>query len=106
MNDRLRYLFSSARMLGMCGLVFLFPLLMPAQTNFWQRGDGGFGEGDATQLAVNASGHIFVGTNLGIYRTTNSGASWDRVTAGIISALAIHPNGDVYAGECSGSESD
>lgn len=89
---------------GMFVTILFSAQYLAAQTDFWQRGDGGFGEGDVKQLAVNANGHVFVGTDLGIYRSTNDGGSWDHVTDGIISSLAIHPNGDIYAGECDGSD--
>ena len=77
---------------------------LTAQTGFWERADGGFGEGDVNHLAVNAAGHLFAGTNLGVYRSTNGGASWARLTDGIVSSIAIHPNGDIYVGECAGSD--
>ena len=44
---------------------------------------------------------FFAGTNTGIYRSTDDGSSWLRVTDGIVYALAAHPNGDVYGSICS-----
>ncbi len=71
-----------------------------AQPNFWQEASGDFPNGDVTDLVINPSGHIFAGTNFGIYRSTNDGATWTRLTSGIVFSLGVHPNGDLYASEC------
>jgi len=83
----------------LCGMS---PLSAFGQTDFWQRADGGFGEGNVTHLAIAPNGHMFAGTNFGIYRTTNDGGSWMHLTDGIVFSLAAHPNGDLYASSCSG----
>jgi photosystem II stability/assembly factor-like uncharacterized protein len=73
------------------------PPTVLAQVTSWQRADGGFGEGNVTHLAINPSGHLFAGTNTGIYRSTDDGTSWKHTVDGIVFALAAHPNGDLYA---------
>lgn len=99
----MQWSFISRFLFGMCVTILFSVQFLAAQTNFWERADGGFGEGDVNHLAVNAAGHIFAGTNLGVYRSTNGGSSWAHLTDGIVSSLALHPNGDIYVGECAGS---
>jgi hypothetical protein len=70
------------------------------QSTSWQEAGGDFPNGDVTHLVINASGHIFAGTNWGIYRSTNDGTTWTHVTDGIVYSLAVHPTGDLYASVC------
>lgn len=49
----------------------------------------------------NSVGDYFVGTNGGIYKTTNSGDNWHTVNSGYTyistTAIAIHPNSSIWA---------
>lgn len=74
--------------------------IVAAQSNFWEHASGYFTDGDVTQLAINSSGHLFAGTNWGIYRSTNGGDSWSHLTDGIVYSLAVAPDGDMYAYYC------
>jgi len=56
-------------------------------------------------LAINSSGHIFAGTmNQGVYRSINNGETWAQINNGFhqldnsVYSLAIHPDGNIYAG--------
>ena len=62
----------------------------------------------ADVMALNSGGHIFRGTRSGVYRSTNNGVSWTKISKGlvlskdkltdkIVSALAISPNGIMFA---------
>jgi len=57
-------------------------------------------------FAFNAAGHIFAATGDRVLRSTNNGDSWTRVSAGLtsnlINALAISPNGHIFAGSTGG----
>ena len=51
-------------------------------------------------LAVNSSGYLFAGTEQGLYRSTNNGASWSLAgLAGMdVRAIVIDGFGNIYAG--------
>ncbi|MGH7454151.1 MAG: T9SS type A sorting domain-containing protein [bacterium] len=56
-------------------------------------------------LAINSSGHIFVGTDRGVvFRSTNNGDSWAAIHIGLtitnttIRSLAINSSGHIFAG--------
>ncbi len=87
-----------------CSIAFIVfaigPQTTSAQINFWERASGYFTDGDVTHLAINSSGHIFAGTNWGIYRSTNDGNTWSHLTDGIVFSLSVAPNGDVYTYYC------
>jgi hypothetical protein len=56
-----------------------------------------------TSLAVNSAGHIYAGTQFGgVYRTTNSGGSWQQVPSGLtnnaVYSLNMTPGDTLYAG--------
>ena len=58
-------------------------------------------------IAVNSSGHIFIGTDTcGIFRSTDNGMTWAPVSTGLtggrVGALAINANGYVFAGTSDG----
>jgi ligand-binding sensor domain-containing protein len=89
-------------------VAFLATCLLPssaghAQTNAWQRASGSFTEGNVSHLAINTAGDLFAGTNWGIYRSTDDGMNWVRLTDGIVFALGMAPNGDVYHYSCAAS---
>ena len=59
-------------------------------------------------LAVNADGDVFAGTTgcgAGVFRSTDDGDHWELVNAGLtstdVAALAVAPNGHVFAGTVS-----
>ena len=70
-----------------------------AQTNFWQQTNGPYG-GAVHSLAINASNHIFAGTDSGVYRSTNNGVLWmaGGLTNISVSGLATSPGGNLFAG--------
>ena len=57
-----------------------------------------------SDLKINSSGYLFVGTNDGVFRSLDGGSSWSELTADLIPeygpmwSLAVTPNGDVFAG--------
>jgi photosystem II stability/assembly factor-like uncharacterized protein/uncharacterized protein YjbI with pentapeptide repeats len=57
-------------------------------------------------LAVNSSGHIFLGTR-GVRRSTDSGSTWTEINNGLpdqaIMSLAASPNGHIFAGTYNGA---
>lgn len=69
-----------------------------SQTDFWQplNGPGAV----MFALAINSSGHLFVGTFYGVYRSPDDGQSWEQV--GVINkkviAFAINTSGHIFAG--------
>jgi ligand-binding sensor domain-containing protein len=56
-------------------------------------------------VAINSSGHIFVGTG-DIYRSTDNGESWTQINTGLtnkeILSLAINSSGHIFAGTSGG----
>ena len=77
----------------------------PAGDNFWVGTNGPQG-GDVMALAANGS-EVFAGTQGGgVFRSTDSGTTWARANVGLtdtnVRALAIAPDGDVFAGTFSG----
>lgn len=88
-------------------LVILFSCLAFPQ-NSWEFTGGPYC-GAATVMATNSSGHVFAGTATGVYRSTDNGDHWIRVTQGlgvvnvtamtvssIGSIIIILSNGDIY----------
>ncbi len=56
----------------------------------------------ALSIAINANGHIFVGTYNNIFRSTDNGGTWTGVNSGLPalgrwSPIAINPNGHLFA---------
>ncbi|MDH3269051.1 MAG: YCF48-related protein, partial [Ignavibacteria bacterium] len=47
-------------------------------------------------ISTNNTGHIFVSTNGGVYRSTDDGANWDQVYTSSASNVFTAPNGYVY----------
>jgi photosystem II stability/assembly factor-like uncharacterized protein len=73
--------------------------------NFWQRVSGA----DMTvvfALVNDTSGHIYAGTNSGVFRSTDNGDNWIKTDTGLtnnyVHALAISPNGYLFAGTIGG----
>ena len=52
-----------------------------------------------TALAIHPNGDLYAGTASGVFRSSDSGASWAKVYLGNVQSLAIDPqNGDLFAG--------
>lgn len=53
-------------------------------------------------LVINSSGHIFVGTHIGVFLSTNNGNDWTQINSGLASidilSLAINARGYIFAG--------
>jgi ligand-binding sensor domain-containing protein len=51
-------------------------------------------------FAINASGHIFAGTDSGVFYSTDNGANWRQtgLSRYVITALAINSRGHIFAG--------
>lgn len=88
-------------------LVSLLPLLILfmadkalPQSISWEQTSGPIG-GSVYSLAVNQSGKVFAGSYVtGVFASTNAGAQWihTSVPDETISAIAVSPNGFVFAG--------
>jgi len=80
-----------------------------AQADFWEKTNGPY-RLEASCIALNSQGHIFVGTGThsgagseGVYRSTDNGTTWISVNNGLdwrlaISHLSIAPDGSIFAG--------
>lgn len=77
---------------------------LQAQTNFWRESSGGFPIGDVTSLTLSPDGYIFAGTSSGIYRSTDDGGTWSRLTHEQTRSVATHPEGSVYASWCNDTQ--
>ena len=60
-------------------------------------------DNDVYSLAITATGDIiFAGTLSGVFRSFNSGSSWEEANNGMtgfdVSAIAVNPQGEVFAG--------
>lgn len=78
-----------------------FPFTSEAQTDFWERTDGPY-DAIVYTLVSNSDGHLFAGTNRGIFRSTDQGQHWSEIGVGVsllentsIRAIFILPNGDI-----------
>lgn len=81
--------------------LLLFAAVLAAQPRWIQSGgpEGGFMGG----LAVNARGHVFVGSDGGgMFRSTDGGETWEQINRGLTnrssSALVAMPGGRLFAG--------
>jgi photosystem II stability/assembly factor-like uncharacterized protein len=67
----------------------------------WQRVFGPTG-GDVEALASDAAGHLYAGTDSGVYVSTNNGTDWVQKNAGLLDSeifsFAVTPSGTVLAG--------
>src|SRR5574341_2650299 len=67
--------------------------------NTWTRINNGLTNTFVLSLVINADEHIFACADGEVYRSLDNGGSWEKVFAGMgVTTLAIHPNGDVFAG--------
>ena len=69
----------------------------------WSRNSTTLTQGVITGINVRNTGEIFASSSTeGIFRSTDNGVTWDQLNIGIknqsLSSLAVHQNGDVYAG--------
>ncbi len=62
---------------------------------------------DPLSIAFNSSGHIFVGASPGFLRSTNGGASWQKINNALnsrtIESLVVLANGNIIAGNWGGN---
>lgn len=70
--------------------------------DFWQRTDG-LDSVPVTCLAIHSNGDIFAGTIQGVFRSTDNGNGWLKVSNSLmdttpVSSLVISPNGFIFAG--------
>ncbi|MBI5471156.1 MAG: hypothetical protein HY961_02290 [Ignavibacteriae bacterium] len=72
----------------------------------WQERNAGLSTHAIYAIAVDVTGTVFVGTDDGIFSSTNGGEYWTRVSDGlsntIVSALAVSPSGMMFAGTLGG----
>ncbi len=84
---------------------FLFHAENIFSQNFWQQINGPYRRTINT-LAINSSGHIFVGTYDGVFRSTDNGGIWAQVNTGLtntsVCSLTINSSGHIFAGTCGG----
>jgi photosystem II stability/assembly factor-like uncharacterized protein len=70
----------------------------------WERKNAGLPNlASVTDIAINkATGSLYIGTNNGVFSSTNYGSSWSSFSNGLgdldISSLTINSNGDLFAG--------
>ncbi len=66
--------------------------------------NSGLGNQYVNALLTNTSGHLFAGTNSGVFRTTDNGNNWIDMglTGKFIQRLAISASGIIFAGATSG----
>jgi hypothetical protein len=54
------------------------------------------------KIAINSLGDIYVGTEGGVFRSTNDGDTWTAINGGLtnldVYAVAFNPNGVIFAG--------
>jgi len=90
----------------MCKLFFFFatismPLIAESQ-DFWQKLDLPGSPNWSNVVAAGVNGEVIANGGTSVYYSTNDGVTWDESipdpTNTNIIALAIHPNGDVFAG--------
>jgi ligand-binding sensor domain-containing protein len=86
-------------------LIVVVTLSLAAQTNSWQFTGGPY-YGAATTIVCNSNGVVFAGTQVGVFRSTDDGATWSWVTKSSgtfdVSALAVQGDGKVFMGVTSG----
>ena len=68
---------------------------------FWEKVDTSF-HASVSTLITNDSGHIFSGTNIGVFISKNNGDNWTEVNNGLtrlgVRSLAINDSGHIFAG--------
>ena len=91
-------------------LISIIPLILlnisiNAQQDFWGQTNGPKG-GFVQAMAVNSSGDIFVGTETGVFRSTDEGENWNEINNGLpsffynryVESLAINSKGFIFMG--------
>jgi ligand-binding sensor domain-containing protein len=76
-------------------------------SDVWDHLGPGLPSSPVDAIAVNSSGHIFVGTAVfGVYRSTDDGASWQEINNGLsdlfINDIAINSAGELFIANFSG----
>jgi len=68
--------------------------------NFWQR--VGLDSLYVYDFAFNSQGHVFAGTDRGVFRSTNNGDNWTQINSGLtdtsVTALSVNSVDHVFAG--------
>ncbi len=87
-------------------IYFLLQLNVIAQQNFWEPTNGPYG-GFVHAFGFNSSGVIFVGTETGVYRSTNDGESWAEINNGLptyraVECIAINSDDHIFIGTWEG----
>ena len=76
-------------------LVAFLSVATMAQTDFWQKINGPFGD-TVNTLGINASGTICLGTNHGVFRSTDNGTNWSNVDSNLSAyRFAFNSIGDI-----------
>jgi photosystem II stability/assembly factor-like uncharacterized protein len=77
-------------------LTFLFGnKIIFAQTNFWEPAPGQIGNKNVRSIAVASNGNVWIGTNEGVYLSTDDGDSWnqknDTLEMNFVVDIAVSP---------------
>jgi hypothetical protein len=87
-------------------IVFVFAILISIVTvtnaqSDWQQANGPYG-GHVRSLAINSAGNIFTGTFNGIFKSTDGGEHWNKLSSGLthtyVNRLSINSIGHIFAG--------
>ena len=82
---------------------FLLQFNVIAQQNFWEPTNGPHG-GFIHAIAFNSTGTVFVGTEAGVYRSTNDGGNWTEINNGLniynkyVVCIAINSTDHIFIG--------
>jgi photosystem II stability/assembly factor-like uncharacterized protein len=79
-------------------LVAFLSAVTMAQTNFWEKINGPFGDTVGT-LNINSSGTIFLETSHGLFRSTDNGVTWAlrNLSLGFVSNFVFNSTGAIFA---------
>ena len=67
--------------------------------NNWSQVNNGITDFDIRSIAINQSGHVFVGACVGVLRSTDNGESWHYTSLNICAqSIAINSNGHIFVG--------
>lgn len=78
-------------------LLAFFPQFLTAQLQ-WEQTNGPFGVGRATVLFIALDNSILLGTEVGLYRSTDEGHTWKEVLNEYVSAFTIYNDSRIYVG--------